>query len=56
MYKQQNKKNTQEKFQQRKISLLKKADNLYYFFKADVFFVIQKNRKYYTYILAKKPY
>jgi hypothetical protein len=41
MYKQkQNKKNTLEKFQQRKISLFSKANDLYRFFKADVFFVI----------------
>jgi len=57
MYKQeQNKKNTLEKFQQRKISLLSKANNLYRFFRANVFFVIQKKGKYYTYILVKKPY
>jgi hypothetical protein len=56
MCEQQNKKNTREKFRRRKISLLKKADDLHRFFGADVFFAIRKNRKYYAYISAKKPY
>jgi hypothetical protein len=57
MYKQQrNKKNTQEKFRRRKISLLSKANDLHRFFGADVFLVIQKKGKYYTYISAKKPH
>jgi hypothetical protein len=57
MYEQeQNKKNTQEKFRRRKISLLSKADDLHRFFGADVFFVIQKNGKYYVYISAEKPH
>jgi hypothetical protein len=57
MYEQQhNKKNTQEKFRRRKISVLKKADDLHRFFGADVFFVIRKKGKYYAYISAEKPH
>jgi hypothetical protein len=46
MYKQQRKKrNTQEKFRRRKISLVSKVDDLYRFFGADVFLAIRKRGK-----------
>jgi hypothetical protein len=53
---QRNKKNTQEQFRRRKISLLNKADDLHRFFGADVFFAIRKKGKYYVYISAEKPH
>ena len=53
MYEQQrNKRNTQEKFRRRKISLLSKADDLHRLFRADVFFAIRKKGRYYIYISA----
>jgi hypothetical protein len=39
-------KNTQENFRRRKINLISKADDLYRFFGADIFLVIQKRGKY----------
>lgn len=60
MYDQQrNKKkrrNTQEKFRRRKISLISKVDDLHRLFGVDVFFVIQKNGRYYGYISVVNPY
>jgi hypothetical protein len=40
----------------RKISLISKADDLYRFFRADVFFAIRKKGRYYTYISVVNPY
>jgi hypothetical protein len=51
MYKQQRKKrNIQEKFRRRKISLVSKVDDLHRFFGADIFLVIRKRGRYSAYI------
>jgi hypothetical protein len=47
-------KNTREKFRRRKISLFNKADDFHRIFGADVFFVIRKKGRYYTYTSAEK--
>jgi hypothetical protein len=49
-----NKKNAREKFGRRKISLFNKADDFHRIFGADVYFVIQKKGRYYTYTSADK--
>jgi hypothetical protein len=55
MYKQQRKKrNTQEKFRRRKISLVSKVDDLHRFFGADVFLAIRKRGRYYAYISTEE--
>jgi hypothetical protein len=41
--------NTQEMFRQRKISLISKADDLYRFYEAEVFFAIRTKGRYYVY-------
>jgi hypothetical protein len=57
MYEQQrNKKNIQENFRRRKISLLSKANDLHRSFGVDVFFAIRRKGKYYAYISAEKPH
>ncbi|TVY90171.1 hypothetical protein LAWI1_G005274 [Lachnellula willkommii] len=57
MYKQQRKKrNTQEKFRRRKISLVSKVDDLHRFFGADAFLVIRMRGRYYAYISTEGPY
>jgi hypothetical protein len=56
MYKQQRKRNTQEKFRRRKISLVSKVDDLHRFFRADVFLVIRKRGRYSGYISSDELY